>query len=246
MDVTVNKKQIRVREAFEKSSSDVQRMQFFPAEELQWNSHNSDWDLAMASAAIVIASRRTGFGGINAVRFLREVVLELKATNVKERIVENELLTKAPFLKNIQIPCLSPPNTEWPLFLHEVEGTLFADYNRTKRSYDLVECRCQTENVVLTTEEKLNRGAVEIHDMEHILERVPDDSTIHIVAAKRFLASYFDALLFQDFYRQLPNLQNTLMYRLNKIDGRLVEFGNMWNQITSCEAKRLVLFLELE
>ena len=126
------------------------RQMFLFTKNRKLQNRSGDWFEALVSAAIILASRRGGFGGISVPRFVEEVALELEAG---KELDETDFLKKAPFLRNMRIPYMSPPNVEWPTFLHKVDGAFFADYKRTVHSENM-NGRCQTEHVTVTTEEK--------------------------------------------------------------------------------------------
>ncbi|TMW61879.1 hypothetical protein Poli38472_010942 [Pythium oligandrum] len=170
---------------------------------------------ALVSAAMVLASHKGGVGGVAFPAFLGALLFQLGVTRTDEPTALPVVLNKksGTGTANIIVPFLSAPNVEWPLWLLEDWQSLGARLDNLHRTVNETRIDFRIGSGVISGECKDYSDALKIDVIKGILERIPDDSSIHIVVTNKLQDSYFNAEDPSDFITQ-NCLEYTEFYRV--------------------------------
>jgi hypothetical protein len=169
---------------------------------------------AVLSSCVCLASHSNGFSGVTLQQFLSDLIYQIQTNNQTPVSVIN--FKGLEFMKDFNVPFLSPPNQNWPDWLyHESLSKLnckFGNLTRTlnKDKIDLI------TDCGISGESKDYGNVLKIDKMKGILQRIPKNSKLHIVFVRKLQDSYFTRKedTFQKLYASLP-AKNRVYFKIS-------------------------------
>ena len=173
----------------------------------------------LASASICKASHAAGFGGISVKDFAANVLYEL--TGTQSSTFNWAPITNLECLKDWKVGFMSPPNSEWPLWLRDIPGSHFTNCARPQNfkqvdfvatvlgeevansRYTLIDRVVDdddddeedaTEFITgekFTSEFKDEQGGTHSHTMWKILKNIEQGRRFHLVIVKKLGKTFF-------------------------------------------------------
>lgn len=144
--------------------------------------------------AIQMASHRCGLQGVPFNDFVRLVVAELllvgQPLHWKQK--GRGVLRLQPLFEDYKVPYMSPCNNPWPEGLGRIAGCNVGNLNRTpdKDRIDFSVGKDMSGNDI-SGEAKNYEGGVNTDVMRQMLERIPEESKVHLIFCSSLQKSYF-------------------------------------------------------
>jgi hypothetical protein len=200
---------------------------------------------AFAAAAICKASHCLGYGGCPALQFIKQLFYELTGYLLdSDPLFWKSFSDDLDVLKDCIIPFMSPPNSEWPEWLSDLEGGNFGNLFRTCNQ-SRIDLRCKNLNsdeTILSGETKDYKSRLDSTVMEKILLRIPSASKLHIVVTNHLQDKYFTTKPFEQSF-QGEHALNCSYYRLSR---NSKQCGSISGLTDASSPKTVVLFIEQE
>lgn len=185
----------------------------------------------LVAAAIVLSSRRGGFGGVDFRKFMNSFLRELG-------VIDSDLnweIPNAAFTRTI--PFLSPPNVNWPHWLRN-EWNGIANFDNLMWTSNSDRIDFQIGSKLISGECKNYSQGLSTEELEAFTSRMSDETPFHFVVTRTMDGNYFANDSWQQF-RML--LKHVAFYRISRGSGAqaIVEMGN-----SDAAPHKLVLFIE--
>jgi hypothetical protein len=223
---------------------------------------------ALVCGSIVLASHQNGFRGASFCSFFVTLLEELGMGS--QNVTKEELTNALPDIP-LTIPFLCPPNVKWPEFLLADPRMYFGFLERPPNE-DMVDLWVRNQTTSLMSGECKNyASSLGLGVLKEILVRVPDSTTVHLVAVNKLQEKYFAVLgpnsqTFDQFVARpvLPKgkilqpqrqLYHAQFYRIGKGQNTLQEIVGLENKCRNpacpsspvCnQVARTVIFMEVQ
>jgi hypothetical protein len=227
-------------------------------------SRNGDTYESLAAVATAIASHLGGFRGIKVMDFLLQLVIQLlpdshRPVGWSDDINSSRYLS--PEFCDRLVPFLSPVNDPWDELIHEIDGSLFANLNRTPNQdrIDLSVTTGSNQDLFGISGEVKNREeALTVSAVKDILTRVPVSSWLHIVFCTKLQGNYFvqkkrprsDMTPWKSFCENGENqLENLCLLKVSMANGESLSLQPLFESAIPANHEtyeRLVIFIPLE
>ena len=193
-----------------------------PVKNIDQNTNSGLQLEALLAGAVCVASHDQGYSGLSVKDFLAQLLFELTSSHCNSTETSpsadgfDSFDSLFPFLVDISVPFLAPPNCEWPAFLNQLQSrnVHFGSFGRTVNSEkidlkgDLFSSDGSTR---CFSGECKDRDALKTGDIRDILNRIPAESLLHIVAVQTIENQYFQQAKFNTVEKAI---RDRCVYRL--------------------------------
>lgn len=142
---------------------------------------------SLLCTTVCLASHTEGISGVRFGPFMHNLLFQLQAGKISKSQVSIGNLGDLTGMESYHIPFLSPPNQQWPDYIHRCPDSNFANLKRTKNA-DKIDILAGS----LAGESKDYGNVIDLSTMKKILRRVPDDAKLELVFTRKLQKSYFN------------------------------------------------------